>query len=284
MLLKTGEPEKQGALVRQLQEQHYIQYMQQLQAAHRGEQLIKNDTIETDSNKETKKNEVSLKSFTRYFITYLPKHFQIENEDLNDSNDTEPQSLEEMLIPASMWTRSDIDAFKQAVSQAEGDGVVRVGHGETVTVRVPTHQEGSRLFWEFATDHYDIGKLVDQNESCKFMSNIVEGFGVYFEYGTPNSDQVSVHVSESDDEDLEDEVYDEETIHTADLEAGSVSANGVSKPLLTEIVPVFRRDCQNEVYAGSHQYPGQGVYLLKFDNSYSLWRSKTLYYRVYYTQ
>ncbi len=38
-----------------------------------------------------------------------------------------------------------------------------------------------------------------------------------------------------------------------------------------------------EVYAGSHSYPGQGVYLLKFDNTYSLWRSKTLYYRVYYT-
>jgi len=31
-------------------------------------------------------------------------------------------------------------------------------------------------------------------------------------------------------------------------------------------------------------YPGRGVYLLKFDNSYSLWRSKTLYYRVYYTR
>jgi len=37
---------------------------------------------------------------------------------------------------------------------------VRVGHGETVTVRVPTHPHGSRLFWEFATDHYDIGNLI----------------------------------------------------------------------------------------------------------------------------
>jgi hypothetical protein len=184
---------------------------------------------------------------------------------LNDSNQ---ESSENGLIPASMWTRSDIQVFKQAVAQAEGDGVVRVGHGETVTVRVPTHPEGSRLFWEFATDHYDIG------------------FGVYFEYGTPTSDQVSVHVSESDDEDLEDgdeDTYDDETIQTGDLEAGSVAVNGVSKPLLTEIVPVYRRDCQSEVYAGSHEYPGQGVYLLKFDNSYSLWRSKTLYYRVYYT-
>lgn len=59
-----------------------------------------------------------------------------------------------------MWTRPDIEAFKHIVSQAEGDGVVRVGHGETVTVRVPTHPAGSRLFWEFATDHYDIGELM----------------------------------------------------------------------------------------------------------------------------
>lgn len=58
-----------------------------------------------------------------------------------------------------MWTRQDIQAFKQAVSEAEGDGVVRVGHGETVTVRVPTHSNATRLFWEFATDHYDIGKF-----------------------------------------------------------------------------------------------------------------------------
>lgn len=56
------------------------------------------------------------------------------------------------------------------------------------------------------------------------------------------------------------------------------------KPQVDEIVPVYRRDCHEEVYAGSHQYPGRGVYLLKFDNSYSLWRSKSVYYRVYYTR
>lgn len=116
---------------------------------------------------------------------------------------------------------------------------------------------------------------------------IFSGFGVYFEFGTPTTEEVSVHVAESDDEEIEDlddeDLYDDETIRTNDLEAGSVSVNGISKPLLHEIVPVYRRDCQNEVYAGSHPYPGKGVYLLKFDNSYSLWRSKTLYYRVYYT-
>lgn len=44
------------------------------------------------------------------------------------------------------------------------DSVITVGRGEVLTVRVPTHQDGSHLFWEFATDHYDIG------------------FGLYFEW------------------------------------------------------------------------------------------------------
>lgn len=113
----------------------------------------------------------------------------------------------------------------------------------------------------------------------------VSGFGVYFEYGTPTTDQVSVHISESDDEDGPDlEDLDEEVaISPADYEAGTVSSDSASRALIMEVVPVYRRDCQNEVYAGSHNYPGEGVYLLKFDNSYSLWRSKTLYYRVYYS-
>lgn len=54
-------------------------------------------------------------------------------------------------------------------------------------------------------------------------------------------------------------------------------------PRVSEVVPLFRRDSHENVYAGSHQYPSQGVYLLRFDNSYSLWRSKVVYYRVYYT-
>jgi hypothetical protein len=67
-------------------------------------------------------------------------------------------------------------------------------------------------------------------------------------------------------------------------EVGVPSGRSANHPPMSIIVPVYRRDCQEEVYAGSHTYPGHGVYLLKFDNSYSLWRSKTLYYRVYYTR
>ena len=65
---------------------------------------------------------------------------------------------------------------------------------------------------------------------------------------------------------------------------GGRRSKSPQSPPQTVIIPVYRRDCHEEVYAGSHAYPGTGVYLLKFDNSYSLWRSKTLYYRVYYTQ
>lgn len=49
-------------------------------------------------------------------------------------------------------------------------------------MRVPTNDEGTCLFWEFATDYYDIG------------------FGVYFEWTKSPTNQVSVHVSESEDE------------------------------------------------------------------------------------
>jgi len=63
-----------------------------------------------------------------------------------------------------------------------------------------------------------------------------------------------------------------------------IGGRSSSYPAVDEIVPIYRRDCHVEVHAGSHRYPGRGIYLLKFDNSYSLWRSKTLYYRVYNTR
>lgn len=108
---------------------------------------------------------------------------------------------------------------------------------------------------------------------------------MYFEWGVPTTDQVSVHVSESDedDEDIDEEALEDGLEEVLPRVPGDLESGTITRPLISEIVPVFRRDCQNEVYAGSHPYPGQGVYLLKFDNSYSLWRSKTLYYRVYYT-
>lgn len=51
---------------------------------------------------------------------------------------------------------------------------------------MPTHEDGSCLFWEFATDSYDIG------------------FGVYFEWTVEPSNQMSI-VTESSDDDEEDQ-------------------------------------------------------------------------------
>lgn len=85
-----------------------------------------------------------------------------------------------------MWTRPQIKDFKEKIRQ-DADSVITVGRGEVVTVRVPTHEEGSYLFWEFATDSYDIG------------------FGVYFEWTDSPNTAVSVHVSESSDDEEEEE-------------------------------------------------------------------------------
>lgn len=65
-----------------------------------------------------------------------------------------------------------------------------------------------------------------------------------------------------------------------DVEKGSKCQTNSN---LAEILPVYRQDSHLSVQGGSHDFPGEGTYLLKFDNSYSLWRNKTLYYRVYYS-
>ncbi|XP_015930884.1 Golgi resident protein GCP60 [Parasteatoda tepidariorum] len=236
-----GDPEQQAVLVRQLQEQHYQQYMQQVLQEQLSPPVLSH------------KSEVKM--------TQVP-----QDNGLQPTRESSPEPSEDEIadpLPvaaAHMWTRKDITQFKEAIRKEGGDGIIKVGHGETVTVRVPTHDDGSCLFWEFATDSFDLG------------------FGVYFEWTRSPDAQVTVHISESEDEEDDDDELEQVR---SDIEKGVTLQD---KPPLSVIIPVYRRDCHEEVYAGSHNYPGQGVYLLKFDNSYSLWRSKTLYYRVYYTR
>jgi len=87
-------------------------------------------------------------------------------------------------------------------------------------VRVPTHQDGSSLYWEFATDNYDIG------------------FGVYFEWVISDSNNVTIQVEEFDDDE-----GDIETSPAADknndVEAGEetkISRNS-KKTAIDEIIP-----------------------------------------------
>lgn len=235
-----GNTEQQALLIRQLQKQHYQQYMHQVL----NQQLLKSQGTGNHINmaSDIEKNQVE------------EAHAESSAESTEDEVEVPP------IAAASMWTRKDFQDFKDSIKKEGGDGIIKVGHGETVTVRVPTHDDGTCLFWEFATDNFDIG------------------FGVYFEWTKNPDSQVSVHISESEDEDDDDEDIDS---GTCDIEKGITHPD---RAPLSVIIPVYRRDCHEEVYAGSHVYPGKGVYLLKFDNSYSLWRSKTLYYRVYYTR
>lgn len=134
-----------------------------------------------------------------------------------------------------MWTNKNIDEFKTTIRREAGDAVIKVGHGETVTVRVPTHEDGSCLFWEFATDGYDIG------------------FGVYFEWSKPDTTQVSVHISESEDEDEDEEDYEtREDLECGDIAEGSKPEFKPSTTPISIIVPVSSRlIAGNQVCAAS---------------------------------
>ncbi|XP_029453511.1 protein TMED8 [Rhinatrema bivittatum] len=167
------------------------------------------------------------------------------------------------LAPASTWTSPKIEEFKIKMNR-EKNGRMVVRRGEVVTVRVPTHPEGKRVCWEFATDDYDIG------------------FGLYFDWVPVTSTAITIQVSESSDDEEEDEDGIETHWHVpvGDVERGSKNRLRVR---YGEIMPVYRRESHREVQAGSHDYPGEGIYLLKLDNSYSLLRNKTLYFHVYYT-
>ncbi|XP_046635596.1 Golgi resident protein GCP60-like isoform X1 [Daphnia pulicaria] len=255
-------PDQQAILIRQLQEQHYIQYMQQIYQ----QQILSQNITKAEDSEFSQELPLDVEAAALNALASIQK-IPLEPDNFSEASGNDEEELAADIVAASMWTRKDIREFKDSVYKEGKDSIIKVGHGETVTVRVPTHEDGSCLFWEFATDNYDIG------------------FGLFFEWTKSPTEQVSVHISDSEDEDDDD---DENVIEDDVEQGGNNSSHSAlidsNRPPISIVIPVYRRDCQEEVYAGSHTYPGQGVYLLKFDNSYSLWRSKTLYYRVYYTR
>ncbi|XP_065144500.2 Golgi resident protein GCP60 [Paramisgurnus dabryanus] len=248
-------PEQQQILIKQLQEQHYQQYMQQaLRLQQMALQKQQKDSAQSPEASPSELNDVASTWNSNSQSNSLDtQEHQADSKNFRLVVEGKPGEVS--VVAPSMWTRPQIKEFKEKVLY-DKESVITVGRGEVLTVRVPTHEEGSHLFWEFATDHYDIG------------------FGLYFEWKdltTPASDK-NEGGSEAETKN-----------GTAQVE-GEKESEECRLPLVNEVVPVSRRDSHDEVYAGSHQYPGQGVYLLKFDNSYSLWRPKVVYYRVYYTR
>ncbi|XP_016308201.1 protein TMED8 [Sinocyclocheilus anshuiensis] len=126
--------------------------------------------------------------------------------------------------PASTWTSVALKELKTKLCQ-EKDSVVTVYRGDIMTVHVPTVPEAKHVCWEFATDGYDIG------------------FGVYFDWSPVTSRAITVHISESsDDEDEEDDL--EVPGVPGDVEKGSKS---VANSNLGEILPVYRQDSHHDM-------------------------------------
>ena len=59
---------------------------------------------------------------------------------------------------------------------------------------------------------------------------------------------------------------------------------GAGKEKEQELLPSVRRECSEDVITGTHAFSTPGTYLFKFDNTYSMFRSKKVFYRVYYCQ
>ncbi|MCI4382931.1 hypothetical protein PGIGA_G00020510 [Pangasianodon gigas] len=248
--LSSKRSEQQLLLIQQPQEQHYQECIQQ---AHHTHQVKQQDTAEApspDSNDMASGTKLisQSESSQRKTAEANPKqcHLFIESK-----------SGELPIMAPSMWTTPQVNEFKERTQQ-DAESVITVGRGEVLTVHIPTHDDGSTFFWEFATDYYDIA------------------FGLYFEWPNTVNGVRTEKFAESVPENQEGGQAEE-----ANRKSEKKTRNEV--PRVSVVVPLFRRDSHENVYAGSHQYPSQGVYLLRFDNSYSLWRSKVVYYRVYYT-
>ncbi|XP_004518383.1 Golgi resident protein GCP60 isoform X2 [Ceratitis capitata] len=192
-----GNPDQQAILIRQLQEEHYHQYMQQLHMHNKVQIVMDQKNISgeaSDGGSKLLSNQIGDTASNSSALDEIPS----DEQQQDDSSQNDFLILE----PARMWTRPDIEEFKLQVSSCEGDGVLRLEHGDCVTVRVPTIPNGKSIYWEFASDNYDIS------------------FGVFFEWSKPTTTDVVVQQSDSDAD--EDDVPEDDTVSAnEDLESGS---------------------------------------------------------------
>lgn len=197
---------------------------------------------------------------------------------LNQSFSYEP------LEPASIWTKKGLQEFKESLVDDKHSGAYVVKQGILLTIQVPTYPDGRYIHFEFATDDFDIG------------------FGLDFIYESNLLEPLAIRIQEESDDDDDEEPFEEDQVHQAgggglpevDIESshrpvvvneqlGRKRAERLEREARTvSIVPTYRRDSHEEVFVGRHRYPGQGYYLLKFDNTYSVLRSKSLFFRICY--
>lgn len=214
-------------------------------------------------------------------------------EEPSDENESEacgsPLQLSmsfEPLEPATIWTKKGVREFKDSLLDDKHSGSYIVRQGTLLTIQVPTFPDGRYIHWEFVTDDHDIG------------------FGLDFLYETNLERPLALRFHEdTDDDDLDDEEAALDEAVSRQMNEGVEASQSTSNSLIESgsnmevnlrrlraerlsntvcVVPTYRRDSHEEVFVGRHRYPGQGYYLLKFDNTYSVLRSKSLYFRICY--
>lgn len=118
-----GNPEQQAVLIRQLQNEHYHQYMQQLQAQ------ISNVGIDKANTQEPNDTEAVANCTSNVVVTtnanLTPKeNIQCdEKEECESDNDSDGFPI---IPPAQMWTKPDIEQFKAEVAAGKGEGIIKV--------------------------------------------------------------------------------------------------------------------------------------------------------------
>lgn len=126
-----GNPEQQGILIRQLQNEHYHQYMQQLHAqmASQSSRDESGNVLPADANSicnaalNGMENIENNGSANGSLDSHGDKETQNEDKEVCES-DTE--SNEFAVAPANMWTKQDLQQFKTEVSAGKGEGVIKV--------------------------------------------------------------------------------------------------------------------------------------------------------------
>ena len=121
-----GNVDQQAVLIKQLQEQHYYQYMHQL---YQQQQCSDSSSIEmmsgdsasltnsSDTVPEDQEHETSLTETKESEVTI---EASLAKLDLGEEG-VEPEE-------AQMWTRKDINEFKDTIRKEESEAIIKVKH------------------------------------------------------------------------------------------------------------------------------------------------------------
>jgi len=215
-----------------------------------------------------------------------PNPRAVDSWGYDDSEDSE-SSLErsmtyEPLEQATLWSKKGVNEFKYSLADDKHGGTYVINQGTTLVIQVPTYPDGRYIHWEFATEDYDIGFGLD----FVFEEHLVKPLALrIFEETDEEDDESDISAPRELNYDPESAAHFDGNLNEfCQLEALQIKRNEKSRRIANtvSIVPTYRRDSHEEIFVGRHKYPGKGYYMLKFDNTYSVLRSKTLYFRICY--